>query len=73
MTRCAFATGSSTDRGNHAPEKCKQAIFEKYKQVIEQCEISHAHLCPLRSYVSEEMVKRHVDEKRQSYPPGCVK
>jgi hypothetical protein len=56
MTKCAFSKGSSTDTGQHAPEKCKRAIFEQYKRIIEQCEIDHPALCPLRAFVSKDNI-----------------
>ena len=60
MVKCAFGKGSgiTNDKGekiaDHAPEKCKQAIWDKYKQVIEQCEIIHEHACPLKAFIPDE-------------------
>ena len=58
MAKCAFGTGSSTiDGKQHAPERCKKAIWEAYKKVIEKCEIERPDCCPLRAFISEEALK----------------
>ncbi len=52
---CGFSKGHTTNEGkNIAPDKCRQAVLEKYKKVIETCEITNACECPLRAYIPSE-------------------
>jgi|WetSurMetagenome_2_1015567.scaffolds.fasta_scaffold749923_1 hypothetical protein len=52
---CAFSEGSTTPAGKkQAPDQCRKAILEKFKKVIEKCEIEHEHECPLRAFVEAE-------------------
>ena len=52
MAKCAFSRGSSTTTGEqHAPERCKKALFMKYQRMMETCEIAKASECPLRLFI----------------------
>ena len=53
-----FKKGHTTREGKQtAPEKCKQALLDKYKTIIEQCTVERAHDCPLQKFVSEDLIK----------------
>lgn len=75
MARCMFASGSSTDKGQQAPDRCKRAVWEKYKVVIEQCEIQSARECPLRAFLASSIATTSHDDGRVSghCPSGCLK
>lgn len=49
---CAFSEGSTKPDGKkQAPDVCRKAILEKFKKIIEKCEIQSAHECPLKAFV----------------------
>jgi hypothetical protein len=54
---CTFGAASTCPDGHrHAPDPCKKAVFERYKVVIEKCEIEHADKCPLRRYLAADVM-----------------
>jgi hypothetical protein len=56
MRKCMFAAGSTTKDGKQvAPDKCRDALLRKYKKIIEVCEITHSHECPLKAYKCFEL------------------
>lgn len=56
--RCAFSEGSTSPGGKkQAPDRCRKVMLEKFKKIIEKCEIEHEHECPLKAFIAAEEVK----------------
>jgi len=47
-----MATGSTDERNcRQAPTRCRQAVWEKFKRIIDACDITSPVDCPLRAFV----------------------
>jgi hypothetical protein len=52
--KCAFRKGHTTLEGKQqSPERCKQALLEKYKMEIEVCHVKCAEECPVKAFTPE--------------------
>jgi hypothetical protein len=59
--KCIFSDSSTNDKGGFEPPKmCKQAMLDKFKKIMETCEVQHEHECPIKRFMEAKKNGRTV-------------